>query len=1761
MPSDGSPILKPGTIINNQFVISRPLGKGAFGSIFEASFIERPDFGPVAIKIENDNSVKKVLKLEISVLKKLHGRSFYPLIFFQGKKLFPRIFTEGFYNGNRYCVMEMLGYNLSDLLRRRPARRFSIQTVLNLAYKMLTCIQALHSINWIHRDIKPSNFVIGQEGKHVHRIYLIDFGLVKRTHSEDGIEYPERPNVGFRGTARYASVNAHKSRDLGRVDDLWSLLYCLVEFHKGSLPWTRLKDKSAIGRMKEEIVKQKLLEGMPTVFHDFYDYLTTLGFHDVPDYACLLNQFKHFLIASSPRIPTTPSLYSVNGAMSIPASVDFFDWEREPYPLSASTPSPSSQRNRRPPGLPLPGDDAKTSDLSQTLRTQAQTLRSATPYTLSPSTSIIPTHSALHQTSTRQEVPSIDSHKQPDEMDFGKIIVSPRSTTPTSAKTTPRDTDSRTDVEVSNASKTATPTSQTGFSQTPPIHHPAALNSMQNLESHSTSNVVASSALTVGSDDDRRETSPDEHHFSIALVPYSAQPSHLSHSETTQTLPARFRARREDEKRWSRKGRMKRVVLLPVQLMHQTSPHLHIPRLGSSQTLNDWMLFESQRRDLLLYSLHSEKEDTLLHASLPSLAQLVNSWHNHSPMLTPRTPETYDTLLDMTILSEPMTLTVYTTRTVGEREIEGLDSLELETNSTCSVDLRKARETMRENHVLIVSAGVAEDLLSRAPSAPQLGPPSTRCQPVENLTARSRLSHQLSSTPILPPRPASSTPSTHPSPHEPVAIDKHTEIVADMTSASMLDNAPSVSTITSLPRLAECNDLLEYSVLSILHENSILRSLSRAAVQLRMSILQKPPKVKRSAPNSTPISFAMSTSSGSHPTLSTLSDLEYTHTSHTKILHRLGLHPLDSIDAVASPSPSVTRTSSFTTSTHSLPHTQSSNSSTFFSFFTNYSPILVHLNPPVSPILLDYHSMLSRVNPNFGFLPSPSSVIEAASDPIQPSFNNCDFHPSMSPSMYFHSDYLPSLSLNDGQTTLLTGHSSVSSFTRHRATSGRLSSTAHSISQMSASLPILPKDTPEEHRPVSEHNPPHNKSPVQKMFDIKPADLLQNEALLRSLIHQQKHAQFPSDAILVARHNCGPAVRHATLQPVHTNRFEGVWDAAPSFARFVSARDLGIVQSVQFHSSKDASRHPQRDERGGRCFATADHSLTAVKELQHATVTDRSPISVDVVQLAESPANVELLATSCFSTPPTASHLPLPFSPALLRLPLSTLLTLPFSDQIAVLRHLNPTQDRTAISATTSPSSEQKRDFTSPSSASSGTDINRWLSSRSPKSASTASSRLESVEERNEEPKTADERFRLSDELRQVSALPTSMHSVQLPNQTTQPSSPSDAFIRMSQMSSPLSMSRRHLGHQQKTVHPLSIQHTTSSLSGDTFDNGTIPVASPSLSLTEQSTACTVHDTRSPATEREDESAKENETDSGRLFVLSSSDITAVTDRLFTPPSFLTTTPHSTALTSFPPRQSLLFSNHDSLLHIFKSSTDQAMNAQEQNENNSVLSAAQTKTKLSHKSSSFHTPQSKVEKAGRRRSGTESTLHVLSDSPSSIEQTAATTSSSSKEAGESDTTNNTRSSSVSASSRQRANTHTTSLQIQTEMTTHDLDSPFTPHPHTPSGGSVSPSRSNPQTSHSHIMSLATLLPNATPRSTHLSSTNLSGEGRKKLIVLTVSEDGNIDVLHTMSMNGLSSSSAASAVQNLLNEDGLMPILNWTALVKYRRRSDFRYAQI
>merc|ERR1712139_425683 len=82
------------------------------------------------------------------------------------------------------------------------------------------CVQRmeyLHSKSFVHRDIKPENFMFGVKGK-IHHIYLIDFGLSKRYF--DKVHSPARQKLSLTGTARYASINAHRGCEQSRRDDL-----------------------------------------------------------------------------------------------------------------------------------------------------------------------------------------------------------------------------------------------------------------------------------------------------------------------------------------------------------------------------------------------------------------------------------------------------------------------------------------------------------------------------------------------------------------------------------------------------------------------------------------------------------------------------------------------------------------------------------------------------------------------------------------------------------------------------------------------------------------------------------------------------------------------------------------------------------------------------------------------------------------------------------------------------------------------------------------------------------------------------------------------------------------------------------------------------------------------------------------------------------------------------------------------------------------------------------------------------------------------------------------------------------------------------------------------------------------------------------------------------------------------------------------------------------------------------------------------------
>ncbi|CBZ30411.1 putative protein kinase [Leishmania mexicana MHOM/GT/2001/U1103] len=310
-----------------RWIVINRIGAGSFGETFTAIEVDGPaeeedtltvasenltllenlppveERNEVCIKVEQEN--KNVLRLEALALKKV-----------QPCPQVVRYLGSGCTNGMNYLVMEKLGSNLAELRRRSQHGTFNIYTTLKAGVSCLTAIRGVHDLGLVHRDIKPSNFVTGLPGTPDHTTcYLIDFGLARRFRRSNGEIRPPRENAGFRGTSRYASVASHHHQELGRVDDLWSLLFMLVEFATGTLPWRKYKEKDDIGRCKEESISPHLVRNLPREFQPFLAHLQTLRYEDEPDYDLLLT-LMHRALDRRGYPPNKPVEWEIDSSMA-----------------------------------------------------------------------------------------------------------------------------------------------------------------------------------------------------------------------------------------------------------------------------------------------------------------------------------------------------------------------------------------------------------------------------------------------------------------------------------------------------------------------------------------------------------------------------------------------------------------------------------------------------------------------------------------------------------------------------------------------------------------------------------------------------------------------------------------------------------------------------------------------------------------------------------------------------------------------------------------------------------------------------------------------------------------------------------------------------------------------------------------------------------------------------------------------------------------------------------------------------------------------------------------------------------------------------------------------------------------------------------------------------------------------------------------------------------------------------------------------------
>ena len=294
-------ILQPGHIVWEQWKVTKKIGKGGFGEVYQGMDLVTKEL--VALKVESSKAKKCFIHVEVDVLRKLQGHSSKNICHFIGHGRTDQI---------NYIVMQLQGKDIDQLRREQQQQSFSLSTTLRLGYQMLKAIKAIHDVGFLHRDIKPSNFALGRTMQNRRQIFMLDFGLARQYLNANGEVRPPRSPVGFRGTTKYASTHVHQGQEASRRDDLWSFFYMLVEFtNRKILPWRKISNRDQVGNMKEAYDHQLLLKHLPLEFKQFLEHLQSLNYADKPDYTMLRGLFKRAMKRRGIR------------------HVDPFDWEKK----------------------------------------------------------------------------------------------------------------------------------------------------------------------------------------------------------------------------------------------------------------------------------------------------------------------------------------------------------------------------------------------------------------------------------------------------------------------------------------------------------------------------------------------------------------------------------------------------------------------------------------------------------------------------------------------------------------------------------------------------------------------------------------------------------------------------------------------------------------------------------------------------------------------------------------------------------------------------------------------------------------------------------------------------------------------------------------------------------------------------------------------------------------------------------------------------------------------------------------------------------------------------------------------------------------------------------------------------------------------------------------------------------------------------------------------------------------------------------------
>jgi serine/threonine protein kinase len=233
---DDGPIVAIGSVLQNRYRITRELGSGGMGAVYEA--IDQRLDATVAIKetFSVDQRLRRQFEQEARLLARLRHSAL------------PRVSDYFVEDGRAFIVMQFVaGQDLAKIIAQR-GNAFPPSQVVAWADQLLDVLIYLHSRDRqiIHRDIKPHNLKLTESGE----LALLDFGLAKAETADHSQTQSSSSLFGY--TKRYSPLEQIQDQGTSPQSDIYALGATLYHLLTGVKPADALARAAAVANQKAD---------------------------------------------------------------------------------------------------------------------------------------------------------------------------------------------------------------------------------------------------------------------------------------------------------------------------------------------------------------------------------------------------------------------------------------------------------------------------------------------------------------------------------------------------------------------------------------------------------------------------------------------------------------------------------------------------------------------------------------------------------------------------------------------------------------------------------------------------------------------------------------------------------------------------------------------------------------------------------------------------------------------------------------------------------------------------------------------------------------------------------------------------------------------------------------------------------------------------------------------------------------------------------------------------------------------------------------------------------------------------------------------------------------------------------------------------------------------------------------------------------------------------------------------------------------------